>query len=403
MHMNKHDLFADEQHGFVPMRNCCTQLLVSLEAWNDIIEVSGCVYIIYTDFSKAFDSVPHARLLKKVKSYGINGKLLKWIESFLSNRRQQVKVGESVSKWVPVKSGVPQGSVLGPILFVLFINDMPDTIQNTCKLFADDAKVFCNASNSSLQLDIDSLALWSQNWQLPFNINKCKSLHLGRNNPRTIYSMNGHFLEQVDDEKDLGIIIDKELKFHKQTSAAVKKGNKMLGLIKKTITTKNENTIPLLYMTLVRPHLEYANIIWGPHYKGDQQLVEKVQKRATKMIQNLGNLSYDLRLRYLNLPSLQHRRRRGDMIMTYKIMTGCVRVDKKQLFNLRENSTTRGHSYKIFKRHATSFNKQSTFRNRIVNDWNSLPDYIVNSKNVNTFKNALDKYWYDIKFETPFT
>ena len=144
-HMNINTLFADEQHGFVPMRNCATQLLVCLEARSKIMEDSGCVDIIYTDFSKAFDSVPHLRLLRKVESYGIKGNLLKWIGSFLSNRRQRVKVAESISKWAPVKSGVPQGSVMGPILFVIFINDMPHTLMNTCKLFADDAKIFCNA------------------------------------------------------------------------------------------------------------------------------------------------------------------------------------------------------------------------------------------------------------------
>ena len=402
-HMNNNSLFADEQHGFVPKRNCATQLLVSLEAWNDIMEESGCVDIIYTDFSKAFDSVPHERLLRKVESYGIKGNLLKWIKSFLLNRRQRVKVGDSVSICVPVKSGVPQGSVLGPILFVLFINDMPSMIMNTCRLFADDAKIFCNASNSSLQDDINSLALWSKKWQLPFNVKKCKSLHIGKNNPKIKYSMDGHILEQVENEKDLGVIIDKDLKFHAQSSAAVKKANQILGLIKKTVTTKNETTIPLLYMTLVRPLLEYANVVWGPHYRGDQQLVEKVQKRATKMIENLQHLPYDVRLRYLNLPSLLHRRRRGDMIMAFKIMTGRVRLNKSELFNLRENNVTRGHRYKIFKQHATSFTKQSTFCNRIVNDWNSLPKYIVESSNVNAFKNALDKHWYDKKFETPFT
>ena len=242
--MNSNNLFAEEQHGFVPMRNCATQLLVSLEAWSKIMEESGCVDIIYTDFSKAFDSVPHLRLLRKIESYGIKGNLLKWIGSFLSNRRQRVKVAESLSKWAPVKSGVPQGSVMGPILFVLFINDMPNTLMNTCKLFADDAKNFCNAFNSTLQGDIDDLALWSEKWQLPFNVKKCKSLHIGRRNPRTTYIMNGHVLEQVEYEKDLGIIIDNELKFHVQASAAVKKANQILGLIKRTISTKKRKNYP---------------------------------------------------------------------------------------------------------------------------------------------------------------
>ena len=180
-HMNINKLFADEQHGFVPMRNCATRLLLCLDEWSKIMEDSGCVDIIYTDFSKTFDSVPHLRLLRKVESYGIKGNLLKWIGSFLSNRRQRVKVADSVSRWAPVKSGVPQGSVMGPILFVLFINDMPNTLMNTCKLFADDAKIFCNAFNSKLQGDIDELALWSEKWQSPFNVNKCNCQTASKN------------------------------------------------------------------------------------------------------------------------------------------------------------------------------------------------------------------------------
>ena len=154
--MNINKLIADEQHGFVPMRNCATQLLLCLDEWSKITEDSGCVaYYLHRDFSKAFDSVPHLRLLRK-------GNLLKWIGSFLSNRKQRVKVADSVSRCAPVKSGVPQGSVMGPILFVLFINDMPNTLMNTCKLFADDTKIFCNAFNSKLQGDISP----SQRWRL---------------------------------------------------------------------------------------------------------------------------------------------------------------------------------------------------------------------------------------------
>ena len=130
--------------------------------------------------------------------------------------------------------------------------------------------------------------------------------------------------------------------------------------------------------------------------------MEKVQRRATKMIPNLRNLSYDLRLRHLNLPSLHHRRRRGDMVMPYN-MTGKVRIDTHNIFNLRMNSTTRGLRYKILKQHAKSFVSQSTFCNRIVNDWNDLPYRIIEANNINTFKNALDKHWFDKKFDTPFT
>ena len=201
--------------------------------------------------------------------------------------------------------------------------------------FADDAKIFGDVFKLevNLQSDIDKLHDWSVTWQLPLNIEKCKCLHIGRRNPGISYNINSFDLENVTNQKDLGIIVDGELKFHLQIDAAVKKANRILGIISKTIHTKSETTIPLLYTSLVRPHLEYANVVWGPKYKLDQQKVERVQRRATKLIENIKNLSHQERLRYLDMPSLLHRRLRGDMIETYKIVTSIWGVERKFISN----------------------------------------------------------------------
>ena len=316
-HMVQNNLFSKQQHGFVPFRDCMTNLLTCLELWTEMIENGDAVDVIYTDFSKAFDSVPHHRLLKKMKSLGIIGDTLGWVKAFLSNRRQRVRVDDQLSDWINVISGIPQGSVLGPILFVIFINDMPEIVESMCQLFADDAKVFRSVSlrdnhgNLKLQEDLHKLWNWSEKWQLPFNTGKCKVLHLGHNNPCHQYKMNGSKLEKVDEEKDLGVIVDSEIKFHKHAAAAVKKANMKLGMIKMTFANLDENILPLLYTSLVRSHLEYGNIIWGPHFKGDVIAVEKVQRRATKLVNTIRNLPYEERLRHLNLPLLKHRRRRG--------------------------------------------------------------------------------------------
>ena len=188
-HMVTNNLFSDSQHGFVPLRDCMTNLLTCIEKWSEILEHGEAVDVIYTDFSKAFDSVPHQRLLLKVKNLGICGNVLGWIRAFLSNRYQCVRVDDDYSDWRPVKSGIPQGSVLGPILFVIFINDMPGIVENLCELFADDAKLFRSVDvrdeekNKSLQKDINALVDWSSKWQLPFNVGKCKCLHIGSTNP----------------------------------------------------------------------------------------------------------------------------------------------------------------------------------------------------------------------------
>ena len=162
--------------------------------------------------------------------------------------------------------------------------------------------------------------------------------------------MSGRVLEDVDEEKDLGVLVDKELKFHQQTAAAVKKANMALGLIKKSFAFLDDRTLPLLFTSLARPHLEYGNVIWGPFYKLDAQKVERIQRRATKSVPGMSTLTYDERLRRLNLPSLQHRRRRGDMIMTYKIISGKVNLERDDFFTFSGNQTNRGsHCYKLGK------------------------------------------------------
>lgn len=406
-HMTQNNLFSAYQHGFVPSKNCFTNLIECMEKWSEILESGDSVDIIYTDFAKAFDSVPHQRLLRKMKNNGITGKTLDWIKAFLSNRKQCVKIEDEHSSWVHVKSGIPQGSVLGPILFVIFINDMPNVVDCMIQLFADDAKLFTNVnirdemSGKSLQNDINSLSAWSEKWQLPFNISKCKALHIGNCNPCRRYKMKGRLLEHINDQKDLGVIVDSELKFHKQTAAVVKKANSSLGLVKKTFAQLDRETLPLLYKSLVRSHLEHGNVIWGPFYKEDAKLVEKVQRRATKVVPELRDKSYEDRLRNLNLPSLQHRRRRGDMIYAYKIMTGKVKMKANEIFTMA-NRTMRSHQYKIQKRKVTKTTSVNAFSNRIVNDWNTLPNKIITSPTTNGFKNLLDDHWKEEMFRTPF-
>ena len=168
-----------------------TNLLTSIEDWSTAIEEGKMFDLIYTDFSKAFDSVPHVRLISKLNALGIGGDILGWIEAFLSNRKQQVIVEGEKSMWSEVKSGVPQGSVLGPILFVMFINDMPKQLTSVCKMFADDAKLYREVNSTenynSLQSDLDIMSEWSHKWQLPFNVKKCKCMHFGTRNPKEVY------------------------------------------------------------------------------------------------------------------------------------------------------------------------------------------------------------------------
>ena len=212
--------------------------------------------------------------------------------------------------------------------------------------------------------------------------------------------MNGKLLEAITEEKDLGVLIDNELKFHKQTAAAVKKANSVLGVIKRTFAKRDEKTFPLLYKTLVRPHLEYGNVVWGRLYQEDIKAVEKVQRNATKMVPGLGNMSYTDRLHHLKLPSLTHCRRRGDMIYTYKILSGKMDDRRDDFFKI-SNLATRGHNLKLCKQRAMKFTTRTAFSNRIINDCNALPSNVVEADTMNEFKSRLDEHWGEEPFNHP--
>ena len=258
----------------------------------------------------------------KDEDIGNRGSTLAWVKAFLSNRKQCVRVDGSYSSWSDVTSGIPQESVLGPILSVIFINDMPDVLESMCQLFADDAKIFRNVdiwddtNTRKLQEDLDKLTKWSKKWQLPFNVRKCSSLHIGRNTPFHKYKMNGRKLDQVYEEKDLGMMMDNEHKFHEQTSALVKKASRIPGIIKKSFTGLDKTMLPYLYKLLARSQLKYRNVVWGPTCKGNIKSTERIQRRATKLVSAIKTLEYEERRRNLGIQSLANRRRRWDIIMT---------------------------------------------------------------------------------------
>ena len=205
-----------------------------------MIESKDPVDIIYLDFCKAFDTVPHVRLLKKLEAYGVAGKLLNWIRDFLSNRKQRVRVGDCMSTEKDVTSGIPQGSILGPVLFTIFINDLPDEVNSFCKIFADDTKIYDKSINyNRLQEDLNRLQNWSDKWNLYFNVEKCKVLHVGKNNPEQNYDMKmkgvNRPLQKCEEEKDLGVIFDEDLSFDTHIQKSINKANQMMGLIKEVL------------------------------------------------------------------------------------------------------------------------------------------------------------------------
>ena len=399
-YLEENGFLHNDQHGFREGRSCQSQLLEIMELWTSWLDRGLAWDTIYLDFSKAFDSVPHQRLLLKIKQMGIKGDLLKWISSFLSERKQRVVVGENMSSWAKVKSGIPQGSVLGPILFIIFINDLPDNVKKSLlKIFADDTKLFKTISQikdqRELQEDLIALAAWSKKWQLPFNEIKFKLMHYGKNNPHFDYKMNGIILAKDDKEKDIGVTFDSDLKFQTHYNNMTAKANSRVGIIKRTFSSLNKHNFPILYKSLVRPLLEYCSPIWNPILVKDINELEKVQQRATKLVKGLKDLPYEQRLRTLGLPTLIYRRKRADMIEVYKILNGFTNINKDTFFDYNNRVGSRGHSHQLLKPRANTRIRQNTFSHRVINVWNSLPEEVVSADSINSFKNRLNTFWKD--------
>ena len=337
--MQDNDLFSEKQFGFLSKRSTVLQLIRVLDIWSEILDQGGSFDVIYMDFMKAFDKVPHKRLIYKVEKYGIKGKVIDWIKDFLSNRTQCVIINNVSSKEGKVTSGIPQGSVLGPLLFVIYINDLPDVVDKLTFvfLFADDTKLFRRIKSTAdvliLQSDINKLNDWSKKWLLKFHPDKCVAMHIGNREyvvtghvftlegkiiEQSVYSMEGHPLNITKCEKDLGVHIDRDLNFEKHIALATAKANRILAIIYKTFDYIDETMFKQLFKSLVRPHLEYAAPVWSPHEKELIKQLENVQRRATKRVPGVTG-EYPDRLRKLEMPTLAYRRVRGDMIQMFKL------------------------------------------------------------------------------------
>ena len=394
--LEKNNIIRDSQHGFRNRRSCLTNLLDFLHDIYEMYEEGRAVDIIYLDFQKAFDKVPHRKLLNKVESHGISGHIHRWISDWLCDRKQRVVLNGKFSDWRNVSSGVPQGSVLGPILFLIYINDLDEDVKCKISKFADDTKianrVISLSQQQELQNDLNTLGEWAVNSQMFFNVDKCKVLHIGNRNVQANYTMNGKQLAKVEQEKDLGVVISSDLKPSKQCSEVVKTANKLIGFIGRSFEFRTEEIILNLYNALVRPHLEYCVQCWSPYYKKDIAKLEGVQRRMTKLIPRLRNKPYEERLSELNLFSLTKRRLRGDLIEVFKIIKGIENMDMEKYFTIDTSNITRNNGYKIVGKRFQTNEAKHFFFNRVVNVWNGLPSNVIDCSTTDIFKKRLDVY-----------
>ena len=388
----EHNLIPPSQHGFMPKRSTTTNLLECLDDWTTNHDNSEPTDVIYLDYEKAFDKVPHSLLLLKLEHYGVRGKLLTLIADTLNNRHYQVRVNGELSSRHVVRSGVVQGSVLGPLLFTSYLFDLVCLVHSSMKLFADDCKIYANPLRSldQLRTDLQNVQDWSTSWGMKLNESKCTVLRIGLNNPNEEYVLNNTTLATVTKQNDLGVIVSSDLKWENHVVKVTKKANSFVFLVQQAFKDHSAKMILHLYKSFIRPKLEYAFVVWNPYFVKDIELLERVQRRITKIPPELKNLPYTERLARLNLTSLRERRHRGDLIETFKITSGYYQCNISNIYHKSQNQNLRGHSQKLEKEKAAKLPRKNFIVNRIVYSWNSLREESVSATNTNVFKNRID-------------
>lgn len=410
--LEDNSLLDSNQFGFRAGRSTMDQLLLVYSDVSRRVDEGGVMDVILFDYSKAFDVVCHDILLAKLHHLGIQGRVLDWISSFLFDRSMKVAVKRSLSQPRDVCSGVPQGSVLGPLLFLIYINHVASNLSCRYKIFADDLKMYAcvhhrtspsqSQSIVNVQSDIDALHATSRSWGLHMNPNKCAVLRFSRNHTdltAPLYTMNGSVIPSVQSHLDLGVLVDSGMKFHGHIRSVVNKAGGLAQNLLKSTVCRSPDFMLFLLTTHIRPIIEYCSCLWNTGYQGDIRLLESVQRRWTKQIATVDGLEYGDRLRSLDLFSVKGRLLRADLIQYWKIFNDKSCITAADMFTLAPPRGTRGHCFKIFVPPTCTDLRKRFFDVRCISVWNSLPQQVVTATSLVCFKKLLKESLGDALFE----
>lgn len=397
-HLDKHQILCENQHGFRRNHSCETQLINTTHEIACLLDQKHQVDMIIMDFAKAFDKVPHRRLLLKLDRYGIRGKALNWTEAFLTQRKQRVVIDGKCSEWVDVKSSVPQGTVTGPMDFLVFINDLPQNLTSSVKLFADDCIVFRKVSGPEdagmLQKDLDVLTAWQSKWQMAFNAQKCYVLRVthSKSPKKFIYTLNNTELAEKKEYPYLGVTLTSNWSWNSHVNNTAAKANRTLGFIKRNLHSCSKQVKNLAYKSLVRPTMEYCGSVWDPSTKELKQKLESVQNRGARFVtadyRRTSSVSH--MKQELKWEPLEERRRVTRVCILHQAQSGRLAIPTQTILRPVVRSSRHGSYIQIpCNKNCLKF----SFMPKTLIDWNALPQHIKEIEDKDNFKAAVAQHY----------
>lgn len=396
-HLGNHSFFFPNQHGFRPNLSCDTQLFEFVTELHLNLDSCFQTDVIYLDFAKAFDCVPHQRLLAKLSSLQLDPLALSWIRCFLTNRLQYTVVGNHCSATTNVISGVPQGSVLGPLLFLIFINDLPNGISSSIRLFADDCVLYRRIAHRTdheiIQSDLHQIESWCSNSLMKLNISKCKVMQISRkrSNSNYTYSLNSIALSLVESYRYLGVTINKKLTWSDHITKLAADTTKSLGYIRRSLSLCPSSTRKLAYETFIRSKLEYASAIWSPHQAYLINTLESIQHRAARFISSRYGRDESISAikSSLGLESLSFRRKIARLCLFHRLYYNFPHLHGKLFIPPTRTSRRLFNSCSVQRLHGSTSSFNQSFLPTAIAEWNTLPDSVVVERNPIVFKQLL--------------
>ena len=400
-HLLRNNIISDAQHGFIYGKSTQTQQLQFMNRLTSMYDKKVEVDIVYLDFSKAFDKVSHAKLLHVLHHYKFHDHLISWIANYLTERIQTTFVDSCYSDYSSVTSGVPQGSVLGPLLFVIYLEDLIRNIQIQCRnttvyAFADDIKL-SSTDRIDLQRALDIVSTWTNTWKLQLNTDKSEHLTI-RQQQQNTFNICNKAIPKKNTVRDLGITVSNDLRWAPYIENIRSKANILSHLILRSFSPTNTQLLVNLYKTYVRPLLEYNTCTWSPFLSADKRKIESVQSMFTRRLcqrANIGYADYKDRLATLNLESLEERRTKRDLSLVYKIINNLVTIDCTNFFNFNNfgGYNLRRHPMQLRSNQtkpAKTRCRENFFSERVINPWNSLPTNVAMSPSLDIFKKHIN-------------